>query len=43
MPELLLATHQGPPELRVIPHGFFKLGSIVGAMPVMSETRLVCL
>src|SRR5580704_1184785 len=27
VPELLFATHQGLPDDRVRPHGFFKLGS----------------
>jgi len=50
VPELLLPIHHGLPfgfagvgEPRVIPQGFFKLGSKVGAIPIMSETRFVCL
>src|SRR3977135_2246798 len=43
VPELLLPIHQGLPELRVSPQGFFRLGSIVGAFPAMLETRSVSL
>src|SRR5215469_13222034 len=43
VPELLLPIHQGLPEERVRPHGFFRFGSNVGAMPIISETRFVCL
>jgi hypothetical protein len=27
---------------RAIPHGFTRFGSVLSAIPVMSETRLVC-
>ena len=44
VPELLLPIHHGlPPGERVSPQGFFRLGSMTGAIPVMSETRFVCL
>src|SRR5436190_21525335 len=40
---MLFATHQGLPEERVRPQGFFRLGSNVGAIVAMLETRFVCL
>src|SRR2546425_6227779 len=44
VPELLLPIHHGlPPGERVSPQGFFRLGSMTGAIPGMSETRFVCL
>src|SRR5580700_3502517 len=49
VPELLLPIQKGLParagvvEERVSPQGFFRLGSMVGAIPTMSETRFVCL
>jgi hypothetical protein len=43
VPVPLFDTHQGLPLLRAKPQGFLRLGSVTGAMPSMSETRLVWL
>src|SRR5690242_8901028 len=35
-------TEKEPSALNEVPHGFFRLGSVIWARPAMSETRLVC-
>src|SRR6266513_401667 len=41
-PVPLSATHQGLVALAVRPHGLTRSGSVTGARPGISETRLVC-
>src|SRR6266536_1785800 len=41
-PVPLSATHQGLVALRARPHGLTRFGSVTGASPGISETRLVC-
>src|SRR3954470_10413877 len=41
-PVPLSATHHGLLELRASPQGLTRFGSVVGAIPGTSDTRLVC-
>jgi hypothetical protein len=41
-PVLLSETQNGEPELNDTPHGLAKFGSVVFAIPGISDTRFVC-